>query len=296
MRAYADGRGEDEQPAPTRLRSVLTAPAGFRRRLNDHVPRERSRCEGLDRSPPRRPSVTGSSAAIRDVSWADSQHGWKAGCGVDAGCVLSTENGGRTWHRIGRFEVQGLVRTSARAGLVVGTGHPGPITWWTRDNGRHWYEANPRVIPASAVGNARFLFWHTRTQLFQVRPWPPRGRQPPNCRFRCRWNGGSRSVGVARSTVGQFAGIANLPGGVLAVIDSGDDAVVSRVLLRQGGRNTTMSLPLAQRIRPCSNFYGAEPVVDWPKIAVFGCTGTSADKAVTWISEDGGRTWRVYRP
>ena len=100
---------------------------------------------------------------------------------------------------------------------------------------------------------------------------------------------------VARPPRGQFGGIANLPGGVLAVLDSGDDAVSSSVLLRQQGRNRFVPLPVVHGIRPCSNVNTADPAVHWPRIVVFGCTGTSADKAVTWVSEDGGRSWRVYR-
>lgn len=239
--------------------------------------------------------ITASSGAIRGVSWSDSEHGWMAGCGSDNPCVLSTENGGRTWHRIGSFEVEGLVRTSARAGLVFEYGHPGPLIWWTRDNGRHWYQATSALVRGEPVGSGRFLFSQTRRSIFQVRPWPPRMRAPRRCRSGCVWSGGSRSGEVAHVDQGQFAGIANLPGGIFAVIDSGDDAVPSRVLLRQHGRNTTARLPVVPGIRPCANFYSADPVVAWPRIAVFGCTGSSPDKAITWVSEDGGRTWRVYR-
>jgi len=245
--------------------------------------------------------LTGTSGAIRDVSWADSQHGWMAGCNIDNPCVVSTENGGRTWHRIGWFEVAGLVRTSATAGVVTETGQithgraRNSFNWWTRDNGRHWYNATATLIRGEYVGSGRFLFSQTRRAIFQVRPWPPRGRQPRRCRSGCLWDGGSRSVAVARPGRGQFGGVANLPGGILAVIDSGDDAVASSVLLRQHGRNTTVRLPVVEGICPCSNFYSADPLVHWPRIVVFGCTGRTADKAVTWVSEDGGRSWRVYR-
>jgi hypothetical protein len=232
----------------------------------------------------------GSAGAIRDVSWADSQHGWMAG----RGGVLSTENGGRSWHRIGTFEVEGLVRTSARAGVVTELGHPGPLNWWTRDNGRHWYEADP-LFRGEYVGSGRFLFSQTRGAIFQVKPWPPRDRPPRRCRSYCVWSGGSHSLVVARPPRGQFGGIANLPGGVLAVVDSGDDAVASSVLLRQQGQNKFVQLPIVRGVRPCSNFYSADPAVHWPRIIVFGCTGGSADKSVTWVSEDGGRSWRVYR-
>ena len=236
--------------------------------------------------------LTASSEGIRGISWADSQHGWMSGCSLDDPCVLSTENGGRTWHRIGSFEVEGLVRTSARGGLVFELGRPGPLVWWTRDNGRHWYEATSALVRGEPVGSGRFLFSQTPRSIFQVRPWPPRGRAPRRCRSSCVWNGGSRSAEVAHVDQGRFAGIANLPGGVLTVIDSGDDAVPSRVLLRQHGRNTTQRLPVVDGIRPCAT----DPVVAWPRIAVFGCTDSRPpDNAITWVSEDGGRTWRVYR-
>jgi hypothetical protein len=57
---------------------------------------------------------------VKQTSWADSSHGWMAGYDArrDEGIVLSTENGGRTWHRIASgFDVQGpsFVRPRAQA-------------------------------------------------------------------------------------------------------------------------------------------------------------------------------------
>ena len=108
------------------------------------------------------------------------------------------------------------------------------------------------------------------------------------------WNGGSRAVAVARLRGGRFAAIANLPGGVLGVVDSLDAAKPARALVRRFGRNRFSDLPLVEETRPCFS-YGDEPVVTWPKIVVFGCRGAGAERALSWISEDGGRTWRVYR-
>ena len=193
--------------------------------------------------------LTASSEAIRSVSWADSQHGWMSGCSLDDACVLSTENGGRTWHRIGSFEVEGLVRTSARGGLVFELGRPGPLVWWTRDNGRHWYQATRALVRGEPVGSGRFLFSQTRRSIFQVRPWPPRGRAPDRCRF-CVWNGGSRSVEVAHVGQGQFAGIANLARRRSRRDRQRRRRRASRVLLRQHGRNTTQRLPVVGRNTP----------------------------------------------
>ena len=53
-----------------------------------------------------------------------------------------------------------------------------------------------------------------------------------------------------------------------------------------------IALPGVAGVRPCFGI-GQEPVVTWPKIVVFGCTGTTA--TVAWVSEDGGKTWQVFR-
>jgi hypothetical protein len=52
-----------------------------------------------------------------------------------------------------------------------------------------------------------------------------------------------------------------------------------------------IELPTIAGVRPCFSL-GQEPAVTWPKIVVFGCAGTTA--TVAWVSEDGGRAWRVY--
>jgi hypothetical protein len=215
----------------------------------------------------------------------------------NVGLVLSTENGGRTWHRIGSdFAVTALVRTSPAAGIVA---EEGPAWWWTRDNGRHWYQAPEKLIAGVFQGNGRFLFWLSPDlkTIRQVRPWPPNGRVPRACRrvqkcFRYV-DAGARAVAVSRMSDGRFVYLTNVPGGILAVVIASNVASFrTRVLLRQRGRNQLIELPTVTGVRPCFGL-GQEPAVTWPKIVVFGCTGSRETAA--WESEDGGRTWRVYR-
>jgi hypothetical protein len=245
-------------------------------------------------------ALAGSVLAVRPTSWADSTHGWKTGVDrkTNVPIVLSTENGGRTWHRIGSgFAVGGLVRTSVSAGVVVGD-QDGPIWWWTRDNGRHWYQAPERLISGEFQGSGRFLFWTSKDlkTIFQVRPWPPRGAAPRGCRRpgNCYLpvSAKARAVAVARLSNDGFSSLTNVPGGILAVVVSRPPSSRARVFLRQSGRNQMIELPTVTGVRPCFNL-GQEPVVTWPKIVVFGCAGTTA--TVAWVSEDGGKAWQVYR-
>jgi hypothetical protein len=102
----------------------------------------------------------------------------------------------------------------------------------------------------------------------------------------------ARAVAVARIPDGAFSSLTNIPGGILAVVVSRPPSSRARVLLRQTGRNQMIELPTITGVRPCFSL-GQEPAVTWPKIVVFGCTG--ATETAAWESEDGGRTWRVYR-
>jgi hypothetical protein len=241
---------------------------------------------------PRSPQLS-----FHDTSWSDSQHGWRAG----ARGVLATENGGKSWHRIGTFEVMGLVRTSPLSGVVTetcqGSGSVLCPTYWTRENGRHWYQASPRLINGVYRGSGQFLFWLDRRTLYQVRPWPPHGRRPHRCR-RVRecgppaFDGGARSVAVVRIAAGQFTELASIPGGALAVVRPDDPSIAVQVLIRRMGRSSTSALPVIPGVQLCEDL--SDPVVDWPKIVVFGCVGR-LNRAATWVSEDGGANWLVYR-
>ena len=244
-------------------------------------------------SPPHTPS--GVELSFFDSSWYDSQHGWKAGLGT----VLSTEDGGRRWHRIGRFDVMGLARTSRVAGVVTETCHgTGPCpSFWTRDNGRHWYLASSRLVRGGYRGSAKFLFWPGETALFQVRPWPPRRKPPLRCR-RIRecgppaFDGGARAVRVASVSDGRIAELANIPGGAMAVIMPFDPATPVRVIFHRGGANSVTTLPVIPGVGLCEGF-ASDPAVEWPKISIFGCVGPN--RAGVWISENGGATWQTYR-
>src|SRR6266511_2821349 len=244
-------------------------------------------------------AVASSVLAVRLTSWADSTHGWKAGREKNVPVLLSTENGGRTWHRIGSgIAVTGLVRTSVSAGVIVD--EEGPVWWWTRDNGRHWYQAPERLISGEFQGSGRYLFWTSRDlmTIFQVRPWPPRGAAPRSCRRpgNCYLpvSAKARAVAVARVSDGAFTSLTNIPGGILAVVVSRQPSSRARVLLRQSGRNQMIELPTVTGVRMCHSL-GQELVVTWPKIVVFGCAGTPPSATVAWVSEDGGRAWQVYR-
>ncbi len=253
-------------------------------------------------------------------SWADSQRGWTSS--PPARCkprrdVCATEDGGATWHGIfnGGTFVFGVVRTSAAAG-VVSTGRQIAERFWTRDNGRHWYRTSE--IGSEFQGSGKYLFWVNlgRTQftdfarvLYRVRPWPPTGK----ARCRGAWTaaafdtepakggnvcsgppieGGMRASRAVTLAAGRFAGLANVPGGVLATVT---DAPVPRVLLYQQGRPRVVDLPsTAGALVPCTGF-NREPVVTWPRITVLGCAGPSGNPSGGWLSVDGGKSWRALR-
>ena len=247
--------------------------------------------------------------ATPDESWADSQRGWTAS--PPARCkprrdVCATEDGGATWHGIfnGGTFVFGVVRTSATAG-VVSTGRQVAERFWTRDNGRHWYRTSQ--IGTEFQGSGKYLFWMFTNVLYRVRPWPPTGMA------RCRgpWTaaafetqaakggnvcggrpveGGMRSLPAVKLEAGQFSGLANVPGGVLATVT---DSPAPRVLLYQQGRPRVIDLPAAGALAPCTGF-NREPIVTWPRITVLGCTGSSGNPSGGWLSDDAGRSWRAF--
>jgi hypothetical protein len=250
-----------------------------------------------------------------DESWADSQHGWTAN--PPARCkprrdVCATEDGGATWHGIfnGGTFVFGVVRTSRSAG-AVSTGRQASARFWTRDNGRHWYRT--KKIGPEFIGSGKYLFWidFGRT-LYRVAPWPPR------LEARCRgaWTaaafdtqatkggnvcGGSaveagmNAVAAVRLEQGELAGLANVPGGVIATVVASS---VPRVLLYRLGKPRVVDLPPAGGRDPCIGA-GREPVVSWPRITVFACPPRVSprvgekDPEAAWVSNDGGATWRV---
>jgi hypothetical protein len=77
-----------------------------------------------------------------------------------------------------------MARKSRLSGLVSAiSNRDGTFTFWTRDNGRHWYLANWRVIAPPVVGRGNALYTWGGAVVSRVWPWPPRGS--PRC---SRWN------------------------------------------------------------------------------------------------------------
>ena len=254
--------------------------------------------------------VVGGAGAGPDESWADAQYAWTTKATRQV-CkpfrdVCATENGGATWHGIfnGGTFVFGVVRTSRNAG-VVSTGRQKSAQFWTRDNGKHWYET--REIGAEFQGSGNYLFWIDFTRVLrQVRPWPPRGTascsgawvrnafetRPSsggNICSRPPVEAGMRAVVVARLDEGVFSGIATVPGGAIATIGDTDEP---QVLIRRLGRNRLIDLPKAGSMTPCGRSYNTQPIVTWPRIAVLGCLGSGAPVG-SWTSLDGGASWTV---
>jgi hypothetical protein len=222
--------------------------------------------------------------------------------------VCATENGGATWRGIfnGGTFIFGVVRTSRTAG-VVSTGRQASARFWTRDNGHHWYRSSR--IGREFQGSGDYLFWtDLSATLHRVKPWPPTGTA------KCRgfWTaaafdtepakGGNVCSGPAvdarmRSSAavtleeGKLAGLANVPGGVIATVT---ESPVPRVLLYRLGRPRVVDLPVSGNMAPCAGA-GREPTVTWPRITVVGCAGTAGNPIGGWFSTDGGGTWVLLK-
>jgi hypothetical protein len=256
----------------------------------------------------------GAANSAPEESWADSQFGWTTKA-TRQSCkpfkdVCSTEDGGATWHGIfnGGTFVFGVVRTSATAGLVS-TGRQESAQFWTRDNGRHWYQT--KAIRGDFRGSGKYLFWiDNKNDLYQVRPWPPRGRavckgvwatsafstRPERRGNIC--NGALVEAGMRADIVatleqgeGTFGGISTIPGGVIATIASPAGPTKPRVLLHRVGRNRLVDLPQAEEMVPCAGMFNTEPIVTWPRITVLGCSGAAGAGSGSWTSLDGGQSW-----
>jgi hypothetical protein len=247
--------------------------------------------------------------ALPGESWVGSQYGWTTD--PPERCkprrdVCATEDGGASWHGIfnGGTFVFGVVRTSRTAG-AVSTGRQVAERFWTRDNGRHWYRT--RKIGPEFQGSGTYLFWiDFGPTLYRVNPWPP------GAKARCRgaWtaaafdtkavkggnvcsgapvDAGMRSSAVVRLEEGKLAGLSNIPGGVIATVTA---SPVPRVLIYRLGRPRVVDLPAAGALQPCVGF-NSEPIVSWPRITVLACGGAAGDPSGTWVSSNGGASWRV---
>jgi hypothetical protein len=234
--------------------------------------------------------------------------------------ICSTENGGRTWHQV----FQGMwpdyfsayVRTSRRAGVIsLSRDDSLPKTlrnnvFWTRDNGKHWYETTR--IGLYPTGRGEALYWLPRhgRLLYEVRGWPP--RQPVRCRGffarhprdqRPRKDGnicvgapadaGMRSRLVARITAEEswvrFSFLRVIPDGVTALV-AGKRQL--QVLVRRHSANELVVLPEpdAPGVIVADSFD-----VQWPDLRatarVLDNRGTA--RVFDWRSSDGGETWSV---
>jgi hypothetical protein len=260
-------------------------------------------------------------------SWVDSRHGWdaRAGC-TPFGFLCSTEDGGRTWHGIYvGSRIDNFMRASYSAGAVddedVGT-------FWTRDNGRHWYRTTR--IPPTALWRAdpaRF-YASAGASIVRIAGWPPRGAvhcagrwsantgaYPPGTGHgRLRRNvclGSSQNAGLHARRVVHLAGasVADfrlVPGGfagvALALPDAEAPYVLDAFVWRRGGlRVTSLRVPAHTRLN--SDLY--EFFASWPNLYIHTIVGrdwTDAGSAgvaggdVVFVSGDGGATWTEIGP
>jgi hypothetical protein len=239
-------------------------------------------------------------------SWSDLDHGW-----ASAGSILyATSDGGKTWRPVfsGGTSIFRVVRTSVYAGIVV-TGDQKPVTFWTRDGGRHWYRGVE--LFSTAVGHGAGLFVATATSLSQLRPWPPRG----NVRCRGAWWGtafgpGANArapknvcsvpsvVSLHKSTVytvekGEFAPdtLAAVPGGAAGVVTDGSArGRPLSVAVYRNGHSAETALPSSFPAETA--FAGLQLLVSWPSLRLDATAGSAH---VTWSSSDGGESWAAVR-
>lgn len=252
-------------------------------------------------------------AFIRTAAWADNRHGWVE---CRETIVCSTEDGGRTWHNIftGGNLIFSLVRASAAAG-VVQTGRSAGFSFWTRDNGKRWYELPNVPTPGYGDGDRALLFegrggllfWHqSERTLNQITPWPATVTPPcrgqswpaPNTCVLSAADSPFTSTAVATIPTGSLARMRHISGGVAALVTADDpNASPTAVLVHRGESNAVGTLPeppLSRRSLTCTDLFAG-----WP--ALFVAAGASTDEGqacskfprVLWRSADGGGTWTV---
>ncbi len=250
-------------------------------------------------------AATGAAAPGFDLqSWSDFDHGW----GSAGSTLYATSDGGRTWSPVfsGGAQIFRIERTSVTAGIVV-TGEPKPVTFWTRDAGRHWYRGVEAY--ATAVGHTTQLFTADGSVLQQLKPWPPRGAV--HCRgawWSTAFGPGTNPrapknvcsvpspVALQRGSVftigkGELAPdtLVAIPGGVAVVAtDASARGRPLSVLVYRGGRGTEAPLPNA--FPQETGFSGLQLLVSWPSLRLEAAAGASH---VVWASSDGGDTWAM---
>jgi hypothetical protein len=219
------------------------------------------------------------SSEFHKESWYDARHGWKA----EGSRVLSTEDGGRTWHRIFPRPVASVTRTSRTAGVI---GIP-RRRLWTTDNGRHWHPTT--LIGEQFDGKNQWLFsigGRTSNKLYQITPWPPRHRKVKR-----------RLIATVERR--EFFGIESIPGGAAVAIDLRPGFRVPEVIIWQRGAKRRLVLPTPPRwplgVCALSGFsvnWPAITVVGKPRETEFSCI-TDFAVSVIWWSPDAGDTWYI---
>lgn len=232
--------------------------------------------------------------------------------------VCSSENGGRSWHKIfsGGNHLFGYRRTSAVAG-VVEAGNWGWAVVWTRDNGRSWYDL-PNVpgayqdggSPPFFGGRGHSLFWHQQQRtLYQLTPWP--ASQNPRCEGQGVFPGVCslplarspfQSTAIATIPAGRLGAMASVPDGVAALVVEGEEplpglvtGVPIAVLLRRGAE--TRSAPLPEAPLPGHRITCRSITAAWPELFVTAALsrgGCDQTRHVLWRSRDGGSNWELH--
>jgi hypothetical protein len=251
----------------------------------------------------------------------DAKHGWRV-VEPDRGCcspiVQATENGGRTWRPI--FPGNGgntldVLRMSRRSGLVsVIWLRTYPDTYWTRDNGRHWYLTDWRVLSPPYAGRGNVLYRWNPGVISRIRPWPPRGS--PRCRRFvvqlgakvCKGqvhNGGMRELALMRTPDGhEFQDFRLIYDGFIALAYPRTpweaEPWTPSVAIRPHGGNRIANLPPPELGLDQHVYFARLQQPNWPRLAVVGRAGPNwrcdpGDRCATvhWQTADGGRTWSV---
>lgn len=262
--------------------------------------------------------ITSTSAGApgpRVRSWVDAKHGWR----VSSNTVQSTENGGRSWRTI--FPGDGgntldMLRLTRQAGLVsVIFQRTYPDTYWTRDNGRHWYLADWKVLDPSYTGRRDILYTWDAGSVYRISRWPPTTN--PRCRRGFSVQGraricrdevhmaGMRARVLARSPEGQeFEDLRLVPDGFVSLAYPRTPweapPQTPSVVRRLNGENRTISLPTPELPPDMQVRHVYFPRWIWPRLAVFGSAESEARTCqrrvcatVRWQSADGGDTWSV---
>jgi hypothetical protein len=191
--------------------------------------------------------------------------------------VYSSDDAGRHWKRIYPTYAVRVVRLSQKAG-VIAVGDPAGRCncavqrLWTIDGGRTWRIL--RTVGGQFQGRGTLLYWWQGSQLYRA-PWPPVGGSP----------GASKRIA---SVDGTIAAAANVPGGLVALVDRG--AKTPEVVVARGDEADTV--PLAD---PDDGVVVRSVSANGRNVVVrgrdFSLPSTDPDPTVEWRSSDGGRTW-----